>query len=227
MSEPNDDILLDRLVDDELSADERQRLLRSFDQSGDGWRRCALAFLENQAWRRQMKSIVVPQTEDKAVVSPRTVQPVGNRMGQWLAIAAGLLLAFSVGWLAQTGSTPLGPENTQVAASEDNVAEPLPANDPGPRLDDHDVVTLLVRDDRGEAQRLRVPLVELNGSDAASDNLAGIVPDAWRRQLERQGMNLRGRRRYAPLYIEQNEEVVPMAVPVDDAYIVPVSRPVF
>ena len=35
----NDDILLDRLVDGELPADERRALLQSLDSRPDGWRR--------------------------------------------------------------------------------------------------------------------------------------------------------------------------------------------
>src|SRR5262245_7197050 len=45
----NDDVLFDRLVDGELSADERRHFLTSLDDRPDGWRRCAIAFLEAQS----------------------------------------------------------------------------------------------------------------------------------------------------------------------------------
>ena len=43
---------LDRLVDGELNAEQRRALLRALDEAADGWKRCALAFLEAQVWRR-------------------------------------------------------------------------------------------------------------------------------------------------------------------------------
>ncbi len=51
----NDDLRFDRLVDDELSDTERRQLLASLDDEPGGWRCCALAFLEAQAWRRTMR----------------------------------------------------------------------------------------------------------------------------------------------------------------------------
>src|SRR5688572_10243698 len=52
--DPLDPALLDRLVDDELSEEQRCRLLLALDAAGDGWKRCALAFLEAQSWRRAL-----------------------------------------------------------------------------------------------------------------------------------------------------------------------------
>ena len=65
MTQPseNDDALFDRLVDGELSDFERQRLLASLDDPqgvwrDQGWRRCALAFLEAQTWGHQFKHML-------------------------------------------------------------------------------------------------------------------------------------------------------------------------
>ena len=60
----DDDLRFDRLVDGELSDAERRRLLASLDDEPGGWRCCALAFLEAQAWRETMR--VVPQHGDAA-----------------------------------------------------------------------------------------------------------------------------------------------------------------
>ncbi len=49
------DVLLDRLVDDELADPERQHLLSGLDTEADGRRRCALRFLEAQVFRRAMR----------------------------------------------------------------------------------------------------------------------------------------------------------------------------
>ena len=48
---------LNRLVDGELSGAEYQRLLESLESAPDGWRRCALAFLESQALSRDLVGV--------------------------------------------------------------------------------------------------------------------------------------------------------------------------
>jgi len=45
------DSAIDRLVDGELADAERRELLIQLENDPDGWRQCALAFLEDQAWR--------------------------------------------------------------------------------------------------------------------------------------------------------------------------------
>jgi hypothetical protein len=47
------------------------------------------------------------------------------------------------------------------------------------------------------------------------------------RRLDAQGLNLAAHRRYAPMYFEQQNQKIPFIVPVDDAVVTPVSRPVY
>lgn len=54
-----DDAALDRLVEGELTETARRELLMQLDAMPDGWRRCALAFLEAQAWRTALSPMVV------------------------------------------------------------------------------------------------------------------------------------------------------------------------
>ena len=49
-----DDTRFDRLVDEELSEEERRELLGQLDDEPGGWRRCAIAFLEAQCWRQAL-----------------------------------------------------------------------------------------------------------------------------------------------------------------------------
>src|SRR5205823_4263901 len=53
-----DEHLFDLLADGELTDESRRELLGRLDRESDGWRRCALAFLEAQAWRGESRSIV-------------------------------------------------------------------------------------------------------------------------------------------------------------------------
>ena len=88
-------------------------------------------------------------------------------------------------------------------------------------------MTLVVRDSSGKNQRLRVPLLPAADWDrqfgAADDALAARL----RSSLQERGFDLQSRRRYAPMFFEQDRRLVPMVVPVEDTKIVPVSRPVY
>ena len=51
-----EELLVERLVDNELSESERNDLLFRLDETVDGWRFCALTFLEAQAFRAAMRN---------------------------------------------------------------------------------------------------------------------------------------------------------------------------
>ena len=54
---PEDELLIERLVDGELSDEEREDLLYRLDEKIDGWRFCALSFLEAQSFRSALKNM--------------------------------------------------------------------------------------------------------------------------------------------------------------------------
>jgi hypothetical protein len=92
---PEDSQWLDRLVDGELTDAERRELLLKLERTPDGWRRCALAFLEHQAWRSESKSWASGAPE--IVLRPT---PAGIAGRSWstpvpwtMAVAACLLIA--------------------------------------------------------------------------------------------------------------------------------------
>lgn len=220
----NDDALFDRLVDGELSAIERQQLLASLDHREDGWRRCALAFLESQAWGGEFKRMMTePTAQPSRVVTLPQETSTNVTATRWLAIAAGLLVAFLVGWLTNSPSVQ-NPQNTEpafarVERQELPLREELPAD-----FDNDDAVTLLVRDVSGKNQRLQVPLLEV---ESLNEQFAGAMPAELRDRFRDRGFDVQRRRRFAPMFFEQNSELVPMIVPVDDTQIVPVSRPIY
>ena len=76
-----DDTKFDRLVDGELTTDEYREMLTTLDEEPGGWRRCAMAFLEAQAWtweiqqeRKQAEVTRTSPSERKSVELP--AQPV-------------------------------------------------------------------------------------------------------------------------------------------------------
>jgi hypothetical protein len=235
----NDDVLFDRLVDGELSADERRRMIASLDDRADGWRRCALAFLEAQSWGGAMRQMIRPQEslQDSSrpiqVASAATLALMGrrrqaSRAGALLATAAAVLVAFVLGWrmngTPDVGDAQLLVDSEASGAAREGIAPPKAA---AARLPDADAITLVVNDASGRPQRLQVPLVEgarLGEQFGASPQWA--APEI-RRRLAEQGIDLQARRRYAPLYFEQQNGIVPMVVPVDDAVITPVSSAMY
>src|SRR6185437_1033525 len=101
MNRSRDD-LLDRLVDGELSEGERRSLLARLGAEPDGWRRCALAFLEAQCWREALGAPPSAETKPRAApVSGRSNAP--RRVRSLAALAAGMLVAFVLGWAARGG----------------------------------------------------------------------------------------------------------------------------
>src|SRR5260370_8705607 len=91
LKNPIDPILIDRLVDGELGEAERRELLLRLESNPDGWRRCALAFIEAQefgraavAWTREHAPACDP-TPRPAIAPTRGPRPIRR------ALAASLL----------------------------------------------------------------------------------------------------------------------------------------
>lgn len=228
----HDGAQFDRLVDGELTGDQRRLLLESLDARPDGWRRCALAFLEAQSWREELGQVARAAhplddlSEKSTVVSSTASQAKTNRWvaAQLLAIAAGLLIAFGLGWMQDGGGVPVAGSTAKTSdqIADANPAPSVPAPKPGKA---GDALTLYVRDESGRMQPVRVPLVDAG----TLDKQLGVkfqpgIPDALRNQLNDRGFTVQSKQQYAPLWLENGR---PMIVPVEDTKIVPVSEKVY
>jgi hypothetical protein len=226
----SEDILIDRLVDGELTDDDRRRLLQSLDERPEGWRRCALAFLEAQSWREELGQVAHDLgTETKESMSPVPSAVVVRKsvwtMGaMWLAMAAGLLVAFGLGTMHRDRDHLVADNSANSSGQLANVPSPvIPA--PSNAAKRGDAVTLFVKDEGGRMQPVRVPLVDAN----TLDKELGVqfqtgVPDDVRKQLKSNGYAVQTKRQYAPLWLENGR---PMILPVEDTKIVPVSNKVY
>ncbi|MHB8898491.1 MAG: hypothetical protein ACYC6Y_07065 [Thermoguttaceae bacterium] len=90
-----DEAQLDLLVDGELGAAERRELLLLLDAEPGGWRRCALAFLEAQAWRQAVRDVVIRPAGEAS--SPSRMRTARRRLPTMLAMAASFLVALALG----------------------------------------------------------------------------------------------------------------------------------
>jgi hypothetical protein len=99
--------LIDCLVDGSLEGDARRKLLSRLDAEPEGWRRCALAFLEDQCWRESLRpqaAATVRRATNSSWRSPRRA-----RLREIAAIAVSLLTAFAAGWAVRGDRNPVSP----------------------------------------------------------------------------------------------------------------------
>ncbi len=230
MSPLDDNVLFDRLADGELADDERHELLSSLDGRTDGWRQCALALLEAQTWRKEFKTFI-QQEAPPTVVQVEAAMPsrLPARPVRWLALAASTLLAFGLGWRLHPQSEVGDISNHIATTTVPSVDRELPDLElPADEFSDtRDAVTLVVRDTQGRNQRVRLPLMDASALGDQWTQASSAVPAELRVGLQNRGFDVHRERRYAPLFFEQDKGLVPMVVPVDDTYVVPVSRPVY
>ena len=195
---------LDRLVDGELSADERRRLLETLETTPDGWRDCALAFLESQSLRQQLSELASDFSPKPAVVA---VEPARHAsISLWLTVAASALLAFGVGSYFSNwrGAIPQAPQPGAIAKQgvPPSVAPPnmQPENDLQ-RPNDTESLVLWVNDEQGQRHSVRAPLVDAQEfDDQYGLRFQSAVSPHVRQRLEGHGYQLSTRRRYAPLF---------------------------
>jgi hypothetical protein len=198
--------LLDLLVDGELSDAERRELLAWCEREPDGWRRCALAFLEAQDWSSVLGSLA--GVSRSAAASERTetsTRAAGGRthvrsnpfwnVRQWgtmLAMAASVVLAFTLGlWIRDAG------EAGQIAP-------------PGPPA-----VNVVSNGESFSSEETRVPVAEVDGWTPVE-----AVPDHVRQALERLGHQVEQQRRLVPYRLDDGRRVV---IPVDQVDVRPVE----
>lgn len=208
--------LLDLLVDGELSESQRCELLAWCEREPDGWRRCALAFLDAQSWssvlgqmaRGDSAPIESMLSDDPLLSAPAAGAPVVDLpkatlspswLGPALALAASVLVAFALGLWARGGMFGDGPT---IAAK-------------GAR----DKVRLVADGPPGTGDNIQMPVAE--GQPVNDDWLGGqpAMPRDIQQALERLGHRVRQQRQLVPIPLEDGRRVM---VPVDQIDVQPV-----
>lgn len=203
---------LDRLVDGELSEAERTALLEQLEREPDGWRRCALAFLEAQSWGQEMRALVREPAATAASVAhskPRRV-PFPST---WLAMAASFLVAFGLG-VAMRGM-PSTSKNVFLAEQpQAGPASPAPQAEDVALTSPHQQPTLVepersqpVEEDRGDdpwAGGLDEALVVATNDEwlEAYGISSPAIPPHVVRAFEQMGHQVRRYRELLPIELE-------------------------
>jgi len=233
---------MDRLVDGELSDADRKALLSGLDHEPEGWRRCALAFLEAQAWKQELRFIAKPQAaqdsrvESDEVLALKTAtegqvdRSLGwrQRLSTALAMAASFLVALVIGSQLHRGFGP-GPAGTELVganASGAGASHPTALVQPTtlPMGDKWELVTLKANDGKDGAQRIvRVPAVDRETLDAQMyQSLPETVPPDVLEAMTRMGHEVRQHRELVPVPLNDGRQMV---VPVDRVELHYVGRP--
>jgi hypothetical protein len=214
LSEAEQQRLLDRLVDGEIAHDEQRQLILSLEAQPDGWRRCAMAFLEAQAWGREFQQLTsehAPAASPQQAIAARQADRAAacSKTG-WLkplAVAAGLMLAFTLGAMVR---------GTRGPAAIDMASSPKDANASNTDLQSGTFETLKVSlpaEDGESEQALEVPLIEADQKSLASllDDERPVLSEVERKTLESTGHLIEQRRAYYPVQLQDGRQgVVPM-----------------
>ena len=188
---------LDLLVDGELPEHRRTDLLRRLDDSPEAWRRCALAFIEAQQWRSVLQG--APAVEPAEAVAPishtstRHVQPqpparrlpMNWRTSNWLAAAAGLLIAFGLGAAGGSlwrGPGELNPNSIPMANVVDHsqAAAPQIASQAAPSIS---VGATPATDDAVQWMVVQTPTAQGGVRNLKVPVVASEWADQWRREM--------------------------------------------
>ena len=108
-----DSLLFDRIVDGGMTPDELRAAVEQLEREPDGWKRCALAFLEAQALNESLRALgqAEKQGPDGPVLAlhPAAAARGGHHLGWLRGVAAAVIvgISFGAGWMshpAQVGS---------------------------------------------------------------------------------------------------------------------------
>jgi hypothetical protein len=233
-----DGVVFDRLIDGELSGEDERALLSTLDARPDGWRRCALAFLEARALKVEMSAIattpqrlngvpvVINLAEGKRSSSVSKHQPaVRQRLRHFVTLATSLLIAFCLGivvrgqWFERNG----GREGQMVVdGNREQRDSSAKRNGTDRAVEDETwqlaTLTMNLLNNEGEKQsEIEVPLVEAETLDARLlRSRPQAVPERVREALVRTGHTLDEERLLVPVLLDDGRRAI---VAVDHAQV--------
>ena len=240
----------DLLVDGELSEADRRALLLQLEHEPDGWRRCALAFLEAQCWRAELGQMDAhmseergqrsevrdqkPEISDQTDLRPPTsdLRPLtsGLRWQSWrqlaatfLSIGASFLIALVVGMRLSGSAGYQGNWSGLAHSSGSSHVTPAIGKLPLENPGDELVPLQLDGASGGQLETVLVPAQPRNTLDQDMlENLPDAIPPELRQAIERGGHRVVSQREVVSRQMKDGRRLV---VPVDHVQIHFVSRP--
>lgn len=211
---------IDLLVDGELPESEQRSLLARLDETATGWRRCALAFLESQAWQDELNgNSAIPPSNGPSLnsLALRRFYP-NNWARTLLAIAATFVAAFVLGWQLNT------PSLQSTLANKDSSPHLNKKSESTSRDGTRTVPSIsfaLYDEPSNQRRELRLPVVMAEEADIASlPQLPDMIPAEVIEQLDEHRVPYRHRREYWPFQLPDGGRLI---VPVDQLHVLPVG----
>jgi len=207
-----DDLLLDRLVDGELTPEEYRQVLSELEQIPNGWRRCAHAFLESQALGQSLPLVMQttrssPQNElAPAAEKSSTGMASFRRMETLAAMAASVAIAFGLGWYIS------GMDSTTASAPGPTIANNPP---PTPEARPQFVYVNQWDGQQGGGMPIAIDPTKSYDPEAQWDTSWGMSPQQLQK-LKDSGQPFQTKNRLIPVSLENGERVV---VPVQDVIV--------
>lgn len=220
MNETNGNIsaeVLDRLVDGELPDGERRALIESLESEPEGWRRCALSFLEAQTWRDAAGEQIDEATA--AVVAPLPQQRPRRFRANLVSLAVAVGIAFVCGWGMGTGWL--------VAEPVAQIADSSGGNEPAltPTETNEPQFVGLARFDTDDVDQPPIPVFTAAGADAEwLQQQPPPVSDYTRQVMERKGWHVQQDRRLMSVHLIDGRE---FAIPLDSVRVQYVGQRVY
>jgi hypothetical protein len=187
MNAPDENLRFDRLADGELSEQERRELLSGLDDEPGGWRRCALAFLEAQCWRQSLGGFVFGEGGKEERPAPAVARAASRPLRRSL-------------WFSRLGTAAAMAASFAAAVWLVTWAQ-------------HNQVAEMPRPDEKADQVAKNGDVEPNQLDRQwLQNTPPAIPENVAQALERTGHEVRQRREFVPVSLEDGRQMV---MPVD------------
>jgi len=225
---PDDDARFDRLVDGALSPTEYKIFVAALEDEPGGWRRCAIAFLEAQAWGKEFAAIRRTEQDAPFVPPPAEMKGVHPRRywfaaGSMLCAAASLLLAFGLGIFTHGRLfTPRNMDGIATSPSSKAALKPEVSPDEPAEKDGIDHVRLVI--DRGAGLSPQEIVVSLQDAAEPGSNYVPAEPaisDRVLRSLRLRGHKIDRQQEYIPIDLQDGRHVI---LPVEEYRITPVSN---
>ena len=219
--------LIDLLVEGELNSKERTELLLRLDDSTDGWKMCAISFMESlsikKVVRQTTNGTLTPASNDRTnqlATSPleKTIAPapsfkVAKTLAQLAALAAMVALAFFLGTQITGSNSPMVvkdkiDDSTNELSSETKLPE---ANDSQVAAKDEIHLVGHVTMDDSIGNRIRLPILSGPGDRGNWVKEASLnIPNSHRKQLSRAGWKIEKSQRLVSLNFRGEELTIPI-----------------
>lgn len=227
MSHSITELDIQRCVDGELSLAAQQHLLARLEESEDGWRDLALAYVENQVVGGGCGLLLQELRGDEIASNqalPRSAlsaPAAPSRRRSWLKTGGGLLASAAVGVMVGAAlrgehprsEIPIADARPVTAPDASNESIDPPAGDVVPEASDpQPVLNVEFADASGDASNWLLPVYAAEDLGIDYWQVQDVLPAEVQQALARRGYRLDHQRQFYSIPLDDGREI---AVPVD------------